>query len=139
MTCTVSVHQQSQLVNLSTGFTSIHRDMKWFIAKIIFRISNEGSKLAQFDEHLRLIAAADFDEAFMKARVLGISEEDTLYTNRDTLVKWEFINVAELIPIQDLKDGSELYSSIHETDEGSSYIKHVHQRAVFMQTKARHS
>ena len=113
--------------------------MKWFIAKIIFRISSEGSRLAQFDEHLRLIAASNFDEAFVKARVLGISEEDTLYTDRDTTVKWEFINVAELIPIQDLKDGSEIYSSIHETDEGTSYINHVHQRAVFMQTATRPS
>jgi hypothetical protein len=113
--------------------------MKWFVARIIFRISSEGSKLDQFDEHLRLIAAQDFDEAFGKARVLGISEEDTVYTYRDTTVRWEFINVAELIPIQDLKDGSEIYSHIHETSEGSSYINHVHQRAVFIQTAARAS
>src|SRR5262245_20160553 len=111
--------------------------MKWFVAKIIFRISSEGSRLSQFDEHLRLIAASTFDEAFLKARMLGISEEETFRTDRDTTVKWEFINVAELIAIQDLKDGSEIYSSIHETDEGGSYINHVHQRAVFMQTMAR--
>jgi hypothetical protein len=113
--------------------------MKWFVAKIIFRISSEGSRLDQFDEHLRLVAAHNFDEAFLKARMLGISGEDIVYTNRDTTVRWEFINVAELIAIEDLKDGSEIYSSIHETDEGSNYINHIHQRAVFMQTAARPS
>jgi len=131
--------QSSQLVKNIVTATSKESDMKWFVAKIIFRISSEGSKLDQFDEHLRLISAPTFDEAFLKARMLGISEEDTVYTDRDTTVRWEFINVAELIPIQDLKDGSEIYSSIHETAEGSSYINHVHQRAVFMQTALRPS
>ena len=124
------------------AFTSIdhnlnERDMKWFVAKIIFRIYSEGAKASQFDEHLRLIAAPDFDEAFLKARILGVSEEETLVTDRNRMLKWEFINVAELIPLTELKDGSEIYSSIHETSEGNNYINHVHQRAVLMQTKQR--
>jgi hypothetical protein len=114
-------------------------DMKWFIAKIIFRISSQDSRASQFDEHLRLIAANTFDEAFFKARMLGISEEETLFTEKETVVKWEFINVAELIPIKDLKDGSEIYSCIHETEEGNNYVNHIHQRAVYMQTMARTS
>jgi len=111
--------------------------MKWFVAKIIFKIYSEGARASQFDEHLRLIAASNFDEAFVKARVIGVSEEETLLTDRNKTLKWEFINVAELIPLSELKDGSEIYSSIHETSEGSSYIHHVHQRAVLMQTKQR--
>lgn len=111
--------------------------MNWFVAKIIFKISSEGSKASQFDEHLRLIAANNFDEAFLKARILGISEEDTFLNNRKHTVKWEFINVAELCPIGELRDGSEIYSVIHETDEASRYIHDVHQRAIFMQTKDR--
>jgi hypothetical protein len=138
MSPAASIHRSAQSVK-GMLHASKETDMKWFVAKIIFRISNEGSKVDQFDEHLKLIAAPAFDEAFLKARILGISEEDTLYTDRDTTVKWEFINVAELIPIQDLQDGSEIYSQIHETEEGSSYINHVHQRAMLMQTMARHS
>ncbi len=111
--------------------------MNWYIAKIIFRICSEGSVKPQFDEHIRLIAASNFDEAFLKARVLGISEEDAFLNDRNSTVKWEFINVAELFPIGELKDGSEIYSSITETDEASSYIRTIHQRAVFMQTKER--
>ena len=37
--------------------------MNWYIAKIVFRICNEGSQHLQFDEHIRLIAADNFDEA----------------------------------------------------------------------------
>ena len=112
--------------------------MTWYIAKIIFRISSEGANKPQFDEHLRLVAANSFDEAFLKARMLGICGEDSFLNNRKKTVKWEFINVAELNAISELKDGSELYSRIHETDEAASYIHHVHQRAVFMQTEDRH-
>ena len=108
--------------------------MNWYVAKIIFRICNEGSQKLQFDEHIRLISADNFDEAFLKARILGISEEDAFLNNKNRPVKWEFINVAELYPITDLRDGSELYSVITEKEEASNYIHNVHQRAIFMQT-----
>lgn len=111
--------------------------MNWYIAKIVFRICSEGSKRLQFDEHIRLIAAENFDEAFLKARILGISEEDAFLNSSNKPVKWEFINVAELFPINDLKDGSEIYSTITEKEEAANYIHAVHQRAIFMQTKQR--
>lgn len=110
--------------------------MNWFIAKIVFRICSEGAQKLQFDEHIRLIAADNFDEAFLKARILGISEEDAFVNARNKSVKWEFINVAELFPITELKDGSELYSMITEKEEeANNYINTIHQRAIFMQTK----
>lgn len=114
------------------------REMKWFVAKIVFRIYSEGAKASQFDEQLRIIAAADFDQAFLKARVLGISEEETLLTDKKKTLRWEFINVCELIPLEELKDGAEIYSSVHETSDSNSYVSLVHRRAVLMQTKARH-
>jgi hypothetical protein len=111
--------------------------MNWYIAKIVFRICNEGSQRFQFDEHIRLIAAGNFDEAFLKARILGISEEDAFMNANNKPVKWEFINVAELYPISELKDGSEIYSTITEKEEANNYVHSVHQRAIFMQTKER--
>ena len=111
--------------------------MNWYVAKIIFRICNEGSQKLQFDEHIRIIKAENFDEAFLKARILGISEEDAFMNTRNKPVKWEFINVAELYPISELKDGSEIYSTITEKEEASNYIHTVHQRAIFMQTSKR--
>jgi len=111
--------------------------MNWYIAKIVFKINaGNASQKPQFDEHIRLILADNFEEAFRKARIIGITEEDIIF--RDTTkVAWEFVNVSELYPLKELKDGTELYSQINEEEEASTYIDHIHQRAAFMQIKAR--
>jgi hypothetical protein len=111
--------------------------MNWYIAKIVFNISAEGGDhKPQFDEQLRLITADDREAAFHKARTIGISEEDSCYNDNKKKVKWEFINVSELIPLQTLEDGVELYSRIHETDEANSYINFVHQKAISLRLNA---
>ncbi|MBA4053853.1 MAG: DUF4288 domain-containing protein [Marivirga sp.] len=105
--------------------------MNWYITKIVFNISAENSPTkTQFDEQLRLITADSKEEAFLKARAIGLSEEDTFYNDKMKQVKWEFINVSEVLPLQNLEDGIELYSRIHETDEGSSYINFIHRKAI---------
>jgi hypothetical protein len=83
---------------------------------------------------LRLVSAQSFEEAFLKARILGINEEASFLNDRKQPVKWEFINVSELYPLSELKDGSEIYSQIHVAEEAREYIDQVHQRAVIMQT-----
>ena len=112
--------------------------MGWYITKIIFQIRNgKGMRKSQFDEHIRLIEADHFEEAFLKARVLGLQEEASFLNDQHQLVKWEFVNVEEIIPLKELKDGQELYSKIHETEEAGTYIHYVHQKAVAMQLKHR--
>ena len=96
--------------------------MNWYIAKVIFKIANgETTQKSQFDEHLRLIQATSFEEALLKARVLGITEEDHFINDRLQSVKWEFVNVEELIPLQELADGLEVYSQIQEREEAGAY------------------
>lgn len=112
--------------------------MNWYISKIVFKISAENTQhKPQFDEQLRLIAALSEEEAFLKARVIGISEEDSFLNDKMNRVKWEFINVAEIVPLKSLEDGVEIYSQIHETDEAKSYIHCVHQKAIFLRTHAK--
>jgi hypothetical protein len=107
--------------------------MNWYIAKIVFNISAENTQhKPQFDEQLRLIAAENTEEAFIKARTLGISEEDSFLNDHQNRVKWEFINVAEIVLVKNLEDGTELYSHIHEAEEAKSYIHTVHQKAIFI-------
>ena len=107
--------------------------MNWYIAKIVFNISAENTThKPQFDEQLRLIAAASTEEAFHKARALGIKEEDSFINDSMNKVKWEFVDVAEILPLKKIEDGMELYSHIHETDEAGSYIHWVHQKAVVL-------
>jgi len=105
--------------------------MKWYVAKIVFKICNVGRP--QFDEHLHLICATDFEEAFLKARIIGITEEDNFINDRDQPVKWEFVNVAELLSLHELKDGLEVYSQIKEIEEASEYNHYIHQKAASLQ------
>ena len=112
--------------------------MNWYIAKIVFKISAENTQhKPQFDEQLRLIAAGSDGEAFLKARTIGISEEDSFLNDSQNTVKWEFINVAEIVPLNHLEDGMEIYSQIHETDEAKSYIHCIHQKAIFLRTHSK--
>ena len=108
--------------------------MSWYLAKVIFKIEiGPEGKASQFDEHLRLIQANSFEEAFVKARLIGITEEDNFMNDHQQSVKWEFVNVTELIPLKELRDGVEVYSQIHETEEARSYIQAIHQKAATLQ------
>ena len=104
--------------------------MKWYLAKLVFRIvCGEGQHTAQFDEQLRLIAAADKEEAFTKAKAMGQKEEDTFFNRKEQLVQWQFINISELYLLSELIDGAELYSRIEEKDNADAYVYTVHQKA----------
>jgi hypothetical protein len=112
--------------------------MNWYIAKIIFRITaNNTEHKPQFDEQLRLIMADSQEEAFLKARKIGLSEEDSFVNDRNNLVKWEFINVSELLPIKNLQDGVEVYSRIYEIEEESVHVNFVHQKAITLRLNSR--
>jgi hypothetical protein len=111
--------------------------MNWYISKIVFNITAENTQQKpQFDEQLRLIKADSMEEAFIKARILGLSEEDSFLNDKKNKVKWEFINVSEIVPLKTLEDGMELYSNIHEAEEARSYIRCIHQKAIFLRTNA---
>ena len=111
--------------------------MNWYITKIVFRITAEGNAAkSQFDEQLRLINAESSSEAFLKARKIGLNEEATFYNNNMKKIRWEFVNVSEVFPISGLTDGVEVYSRIHETEEASSYINVVHQKAIAIRLSA---
>jgi Domain of unknown function (DUF4288) len=108
--------------------------MNWYITKIVFRILTKSkTHIGQFDEQLRLIAASSKEEAVLKARVLGLNEEDYFLNNNHQPVAWEFINVLDVQPLTDLKDGLELYSNIREHDR--EYIRYVHLRAASLQAE----
>jgi len=104
--------------------------MNWYISKIVFSIENKQAAKSQFDEQLRLVAADSTEEAFLKARTIGLNEEEIFFNSNQNEVKWEFINVSEVIQMSKLEDGIEIYSRIHETEEAGTYINFIHQKAV---------
>lgn len=110
--------------------------MNWYISKIVFGITAENKQTRQFDEQVRLIQADSTEEAFIKARMIGLAEEDSFLNDDKKRIKWEFINIAELIPLKRLEDGVEVYSRIHEMEEARSYINFIHQKAVSLRLNA---
>ena len=104
--------------------------MNWYLTKMVFRIiCGEGNHTAQFDEQLRLVTADCKEEAFEKAQLLGIREEEIFFNQQQQLVQWQFISVSELYQLQDLIDGAEIYSRIEEKDDVDSYLHIVHKKA----------
>lgn len=111
-----------------------------YIVKLVFSIKAENTEhKPQFDEQLRLITAETIEEAFLKGRTIGLSEEDCFLNDNQNKVRWEFINVAAVVPVKTLADGAEIYSQIHETNEAKSYIHDVHQKAIFIRMNSRPS
>ncbi len=112
--------------------------MNWYIAKIIFGITAQNTEhKPQFDEQLRLVMANSQEEAFMKARIIGIREEDAFVNDRNNVVKWEFINVADITHLEKIEDGAEIYSRIYEMEEGDDHIHYVHQKAITLRLNSR--
>ena len=114
----------------STRHTTKIQLPKWFIAKIVFNIVTGNKSKSQFEEQLRLVEAESREEAFLKARAIGIGEEEVFVNEDGRFIKWEFVDVADLLPIESLNSGVEIYSQIHETDESRQYIHSIHQRGM---------
>lgn len=104
--------------------------MNWYMAKLIFRIvCGDGEHTAQFDEQLRLVMGITKEDAYNKACQFAREEEDSFYNNRQQLVRWQFVNVAELYHLRDLIDGAEVYSRIEERENAEAYVHSIHQKA----------
>ena len=105
--------------------------MNWYLAKIVYRIiCGDGDHVAQFDEQLRLIHAENKEDAFYKAQLTGKKEEESFYNLKQELVRWQFINVAELYKVGEMIDGAELYSRIEEKDNGDNYTEVINRKAA---------
>lgn len=113
--------------------------MNWYLVKIIFRIiCGDGDHTAQFDEQLRLIQAHEEQEAFLKAKDIGLKEEESFVNKKHQLVQWKFINIAELYKLNGFIDGAELYSRIYETDNADQYISLTNKKAANIQRVETH-
>lgn len=104
--------------------------MNWYLTKMVFRIiCGEGRHTAQFDEQLRLISAGSREEAFHKAQLMGVREQEMFFNKQLQLVQWQFVSVSELYQLSDLIDGAELYSRIEERENPESYLHIIRKKA----------
>jgi len=104
--------------------------MNWYMAKLVYQfICGNGMHTPQFNEQLRLIVAEDALHAFYKARLIG--ERETLDIIKDGLpIQWKFIDVTEILPVDKLSDGAELWSFMNEDTDAELYIRNTHQKAA---------
>jgi len=100
--------------------------MNWYLAKLIFQVrSGEGTHTPQFDEQWRLIRADEVAWAYEKASVLGRLDESSFLNDRDEMVAWTFIEVADIHMIGSLEDGVQLFSSTKEPLDANAYIAQI--------------
>lgn len=122
------------------GHTSLlerEETVRLYLVKLVFNIvASNPIKRNQFEEQLRLVEAENMEEAFLKARALGIGQEETIERKGMPAIRWEFVDVADLIAVPELSNGAEIYSQIHETEESREYIHNVHQRGMAIRLNA---
>lgn len=103
--------------------------MNWYLAKITFSIHNKAT-VAQFDEQFKLLRAESREEAFYKARIIGLDEEMSFLNHQKQMVQWKFIDVEEIHRLDELKDGMDLYSRVHETEDGPAHTRFIRGKAA---------
>jgi hypothetical protein len=109
--------------------------MRKYLAKLIFNVSiNHGADDSEFDNQMRIIQAFNAEDAFLKAREKGRNEEGTVSSSCGT-IKWKFIDVSELYDLEELGDGSQLFSDTHKAADSRSYISYIRQRSMELQVK----
>lgn len=110
--------------------------MKKYLAKLMFNIHQENDKeQSQFDEQIRLIEAVDYESAFFKARTIGKKEEVDFQNQKNKKVSWEFIDVFDLLALDNFKDGEQIYSSTHEEQNTNSFTKFIKESSMLIQVK----
>lgn len=103
--------------------------MNWYLTKLVYRFTcGSGLHTPQFNEQLRVIAAEDALHAFYKARLVG-ERETTTITTQNLSVKWKFIDVTEILPMENFSDGAEVWSCINEDTDADVYIRNTQQKA----------
>lgn len=113
--------------------------MKWYLAKLVYQIiCGDGDHTPQFDEQLRVIMADDELHAFQKARSIGEREQDDFLNSYSKPVRWKFIDVPELHPMNNLVDGAEMYSRIREEDNAAIYIRVTQMKATHLLENSLH-
>ena len=104
--------------------------MNWYLAKLIYQVTiGEGNHVPQFDAQYRLIRADELDWAWEKATTMGRLGETIFANEKAEEVKWMFIAVEEICPIDSLEDGSQLYGSTIEPDDVDEFIRITRERS----------
>lgn len=105
--------------------------MNWFLTKIVYQITcGHGQHRPQFEEQWRLVAAGNKPGALQRALEIGAQEETCFANAAGQLVRWQFLQVLEVLPLEENMDGAELLSTIRETTDLNLYLGYIQQTHV---------
>jgi hypothetical protein len=111
--------------------------MNWYLVKLIFSIDRADKKnKSEFDEQLRLISAGSMADAYLKGKMLGQKLQGGFYDENHARVVWSFVDVPEVIQLDGIEDGAEVYSSTHETEEKENFINSVRRKGMAIQARS---
>jgi len=111
--------------------------MKWYLVKLVFGVSEldqPENAPAKFDEQLRLIEEETHDLALLKARRLGKKFEGSFFRG-EHLTTWTFIDVKDVVLLDVIQDGIEIYSDMIETNDRESFINSVLLRSLHLSAR----
>src|ERR1044072_561877 len=110
--------------------------MQQYLAKLMFNINiDKGKNVSQFDEQIRLIEANSLESAFLKAKSIGRHEETVFLNQNNKTITWEFIDVTELYPLNEFKDGEQLFSVTHDEKDAASFLNYIREKSMEIQVK----
>jgi hypothetical protein len=85
--------------------------MNWYLVKMVFSASTDSDYQApEFDIQMRLINSRNQEEALMQSLVIGREEEKLFLSEIGEVVRWSFVDVAELTMLPGLQDDLQLFA-----------------------------
>jgi hypothetical protein len=97
----------------------------WFIAKLVYQIvCGEGKHRPQFEEQWRLINAHDATEVMVKAQSMAHSETESIVAGL-LPVHWQFVSLVEIIPLNQMADGTEILAITREPYDHQGYLTNI--------------
>lgn len=109
--------------------------MKWYVAKLVMQCKVEGTNSvpSMFEEQIRIIQAPDNETAYLKSLNLGKGEEQEYKNSEGKVVRWIFCGLSDLeeILVDKIEDGSEITSSLYNSDLLLKLVKQKKDLTVF--------
>ncbi len=113
--------------------------MKSYIAKLIFNVDINNSETAvEFEEQTRIIHANTLKEAWIKAKQIGEAEVCQWLNAKNELLRWLFIDVLEIIALDELQNGQQLYIQSRIENDNQDFKNYVHLKSEWNQKKLAH-
>ena len=110
--------------------------MQWYISKLVFQIISTQKETIQFNEQIKLIGAEDELQAFNKARIIG---DNTCLQYKSVETAIRFIDVSELQPLTEVKDGLSIISNLVSNVSAEDYICKTQKSASYLFQKGLHN